>query len=331
MRQLTAFDALMVYGETSRTPMHVSPFFIYDQSTAPKGIVRFKDILRMFESKLDKAPTLRQRLMRVPLDLDDPYWVDDPDFDIEHHVRHLALPKPGDRRQLSILLARIHAYPMDLTRPPWDAFVIEGLDNVDGVPKGSFAMLLRIHHASIDGHSGNALLAMIHDLSPLPAPDEAPSQWTPRPLPGKRNLLKRAYFSLLTKPRKVVKVASDIFPAIKRVREVKRQFPGEERHVPKTRFSGNISPHKVLIAVTFDMAGLRGVKAVIPEATVNDAVVTMVTGAMRRYLIAKNDLPEQSMTTIMPVNMRTEAEKDAPGNLVSMAALDMHSTIADPI
>jgi WS/DGAT/MGAT family acyltransferase len=331
MRQLSAFDALMVYGDNSRTPMHVSPLFIYDQSTAPGGLVRFKDILKTFQERLPLAPVLRQKLLRVPLDLDEPYWVDAVDFDIEQHIRHLALPKPGDRRQLSILLARINAYPMDLSRPPWDAFVIEGLDHVDGVPPGSFAMLLRIHHSAIDGHSGHAILQVIHDLEPAGRRELPIDNWKPRPEPSRSELLQRAYYSLLTKPRKLIKVASDVFPAVRRVRELKRRYPDQQRPVPETRFSGAVSPHRVVLLVTLPMDGFRVAKNAVQSATINDAVVCVAAGALRRYLIAKKELPEQSMTTVMPINIRTEAERDQPGNVVSITTLDMHSDIADPL
>lgn len=331
MRQLSPFDALMVYGESSRTPMHVSPLFIYDQSTAPNGLVRFKDIIRTFEERLPLAPVLRQKLLRVPLDLDEPYWVDAVDFELEHHVRHIALPKPGDRRQLSIMLSRIHSSPMNLNRPPWDVTIIEGLDNVDGVPTGSFAMLLRIHHAAIDGHSGHAILQLIHDLEPVNTRKFPADEWQPRPEPGRRDLLKRAYFSTITKPRKLVKTVADIFPAVQRVRELKRQHPDEQRHVPKTRFGGELSPHRVLCLVSLDMGIMRAAKNAVEGATVNDAVVSIVAGALRRYLEAKGELPGEGLTTMMPINIRSEAERNAPGNIVSFSLLSMHSDIADPL
>jgi len=331
MRQLSSFDSLMVYGESSRTPMHVSPLFIYDVSTAPNRFVRFKDILRVFEERLPLAPVMRQKLQRVPLDLDEPYWVDDAEFDLEHHIRHVALPKPGDRRQLSILIARIHAYPMDLSRPPWDAFIIEGLDNVDGVPPGSFAMLLRIHHAAIDGHSGHAILQVLHDLAPNAQRYLPPDTWMPQTPPSRREMLRRAYLHLMTKPRQLAKVVADVFPAVRRVRELKRRNPGEQRHTPPTRFNHLLSPHRVVSLLTFDMAGMRAARQRVEGATINDVVVTIAAGAMRRYLSAKNELPEQSMTTIMPINIRTEADRDTPGNVVAITTLDMHSDIADPL
>ena len=129
MKQLSALDAMFAYTETANTPMHIGQLLIYDPSTAPGGKVGFKDILRYIEGRLDGARIFRQKLVRVPLDLDHPYWVDDANFDLEFHVRHIALPKPGDWRQLCIQAARIYARPMDMNKPLWEYTVIEGLDN----------------------------------------------------------------------------------------------------------------------------------------------------------------------------------------------------------
>jgi hypothetical protein len=133
MEQLTAQDASFLYIETPTTPSVGAWLNIYDPSSAPDGIVRFKQILAAYEARLPLARYLRSRIVRVPMDLDHPYWVDDNEFDLEFHVRHLALPKPGDWRQLCIQVARIVVRPLDLSRPPWELYVIEGLDNVEGV------------------------------------------------------------------------------------------------------------------------------------------------------------------------------------------------------
>lgn len=332
MRQLSSFDAMMLYSDNPHTPMHVAPFFIYDQSTAPGGAVRFRDILRTFEQRLHLAPIMRQKPLRVPLDLDSPYWVDDPDFDLESHVRHVALPKPGDRRQLSILLSRIHTYPMDLSRAPWDAYVIEGLDNVSGIPKGSFGLLLRIHHAAIDGASGHAILKVLHDLSPAPVPEHGGQAWEARPLPTRDQLLRRAAQSVATKPRKLLRLAARVNPALRGIRDVKKRYPEEKRRVPQTRFSGRISPHRAVILCSLDLDAVRKAKRVVPDATVNDAIVSIVAGAMRRYLGSKGEMPDESLTTVMPINIRNESEKyHAEGNVVSITTLNMHTDVADPI
>ena len=147
-------DASFIALETRNTPMHIASVLIYNPATAPGGFVRYKDILRFFQSRLQLSKTVRQRLVKVPFDLDYPYWIEDKEFDLEYHLRHVALPKPGDWRQLCIQAARIFARPLDLTRPPWEFTIIEGLDNIPGIAPGSYAMINKVHHSAIDGISG---------------------------------------------------------------------------------------------------------------------------------------------------------------------------------
>ena len=151
IQQLSGPDAMFLHTELKGFPMLIGGVSIYDQSTSPNGTVRFKDILAMFESRLDRSPIFTRKLVEVPFKLDQPYWVEDPAFDLEFHVRHIALPQPGDWRQLCIQVARLHARPLDRGRPLWEAYVIEGLNNVEGVPPGSFALYLKVHHAAADG------------------------------------------------------------------------------------------------------------------------------------------------------------------------------------
>src|SRR5210317_720660 len=164
MKQLSPVDSIFVYNEQNNTPLHISPIMIYDPSTAENGFVRFKDILETFRSRLQLSPVFRRKMVKVPFNLDNPYWVEDQDFDLEFHVRHIALPKPGDWRQFHILLARLHSRPVDLSRPPWEAYIIEGLDNIEGLPPGCFAMYMKIHHSAIDGATGNQIVEALHDL-----------------------------------------------------------------------------------------------------------------------------------------------------------------------
>ena len=135
MEQLSALDATFISTETRNAPTHISGLNIYDQATAPGGLVTFKSILANLESRLHLARCFRQKIVRVPFGFDHPYWIEDPDFDLEFHVRHIALPKPGDWRQLCIQVARLHARPLDLGKPLWEMYVIEGLDQVEGLPR----------------------------------------------------------------------------------------------------------------------------------------------------------------------------------------------------
>ena len=128
MQQLSWTDDMMLRAERPETPMQIQMLLIYDPSTAPDGRVTYKGILEEVASRLHLAPTFRRRLTELPGGLHMPYWVDDPKFDLEYHVRHIALPQPGDWRQLCIQIARIHARQIDLRRPAWEMTIIEGLN-----------------------------------------------------------------------------------------------------------------------------------------------------------------------------------------------------------
>ena len=164
LQQLKAQDASFLYLESDNNLTHVTGFSIYDPSTAPGGHVRFKDIIAHVEGRLHTSPIFKRRLVHVPLQLDYPYWADDEYFDIEYHIRHARLPHPGDWRQLCIQMARYHSRPLDMKRPPWEMFVLEGLDNVDGVPKGSYALVTKIHHVAVDGASAIRFFSALSDI-----------------------------------------------------------------------------------------------------------------------------------------------------------------------
>ena len=179
MQQLSGMDASFIYFETPNAPVHIFSCSIYDPSTAPSGKVTFKGILDHYERRLHVSRTFRQKLVQVPMGLDHPYWIEDRDFDLEYHVRHIALPAPGDWRQLCIQVARLHSRPLDLNRPLWEATVIEGLDNVEGVPPGSFAVMQKTHHAAIDGVSLLEIISAVHDHEPDAEPPVPDKEWRP--------------------------------------------------------------------------------------------------------------------------------------------------------
>ena len=166
MQQLSGQDASFIYSERPHAPTHITSISIYDPSTAPGGQVTFADVMDHLEARLHLARAFRQKVVRVPADLDHPYWVEDAEFDLEYHVRQIALPRPGDWRQFCIQAARLHARPLDLTKPLWELYVIEGLDDVEGLPDGCFGFVLKVHHAAVDGKSGVEMITAIHNQSP---------------------------------------------------------------------------------------------------------------------------------------------------------------------
>ena len=332
MEQLSGLDASFLYLETGNMPMHIGSLAIYDQSTAPGGAVTFKDILRFFGKRLHKARAFRQRIARVPMSLDHPYWIDDPNFDLEFHVRHIALPKPGDWRQLCIQTARLHARPLDTSRPLWEAYVIEGLDNVVGVPEGSFALVSKFHHAAIDGVSGAEIAAAIHDVSPEDRVEAPEKDWQPERFPTGAELLARSAVTTVKKPFEFGSLAlRNASTAWRLGRGLLSKDLELTTKVPRTRFNGNVSAHRVFDGRSFSLDEIRAIKGRIDGATVNDVMVSVCGGALRQYLDSKGELPEESLVAMAPVTARPEEMRKAAGNMVSTMSLPVRSDIADPL
>ncbi len=334
MEQLSGQDASFVYFETPATPMHIGSVAIYDPSTAPGGKVRFKDILGFIESRLPGARSFRQKLVRVPFDLDHPYWVEDADFDIEYHVRHIALPAPGDWRQLCIQVARLHARPLDMTKPLWEFWIVEGLNNVEGVPPGSWALVSKVHHAAIDGMSGVEMSAAVHDLTPDKPSRHYQDNWKPERTPGLGELMVRTQINAARQPFRFAQTMWNGIPGMARLG--KEMLGGDvsissAKMAPKTRFNGKVSPHRVFDAASFPLAGISQIRTAVPGATVNDVILTIIGGGLRSYLESKNDLPKESMAAMAPISVRDDKEKSALGNLVSAMVVSLGTDIADPL
>lgn len=333
MEQLSGQDASFVYLETANTPMHIGSVGIYDPSTAPGGKVRFKDLLRHIEDRLGGARSFRQKLVRVPFDLDHPYWIEDKDFDLEYHVRHIALPAPGDWRQLCIQVARLHARPLDLSKPLWEFWVVEGLDNIEGLPKGCFALVSKVHHAAIDGMSGVEMSAAVHDLEAVPERKATVDNWQPETAPPVGELLFRSWVNSIRQPFRFAETFAKTVPGIARLT---RGVAGGDvslsgaRMAPKTVLNGKVSAHRVWDGVPLPLADVRAIKDSLPGATVNDAILTIIGGGLRHYLKAHDGLPKESLSAMAPISVRAEGEKAALGNLVSAMIINLGTHIADP-
>ena len=333
MRQLQGMDASFVALETRNSPMHIGSILIYNPETAPGGFVRYKDILGFFESRMQLSRTIRQRLVKVPFDLDYPYWVEDPDFDLEYHVRHIALPKPGDWRQLCIQAARIFARPLDLQRPPWEFTIVEGLDNIEGVTKGSYAMVTKVHHAAIDGMSGVDLLEAMHTITPDAPPPDTPDDWKPEKIPGAVELLGKSYVSALANPLKQLEVAAKAAPGLANAIKglATKDFKvSADMVAPRCRFNRTISPGRVVEGRSVPLADIKAIRALSPGCKVNDVFLAIVGGALRRYLLSKNDLPGRTLTAMAPISVRSKDEKGDMGNQVAAMVAPLGTHLDDP-
>jgi WS/DGAT/MGAT family acyltransferase len=331
MRQLSGLDASFLYLETSNAPMHISSLAIYDQSTAPGGKVRFKEIIENTTSRIKRLPILSRHLLTVPLGLDHPYWVSDGSFDPEFHIRHIALPAPGDWRQLCIQVARLHSRPLDRSRPLWEMYVIEGLDNVKGYPPGCFAIFTKMHHAAVDGASGMEITAALHDLSPDAHQNAEPWVVESDRTPGPLELVLRSQLNNLRQPFRMISVARNTVPGF--ARAYARLRKGELHRipdVPRTRFNAAVSAHRVFDATRFPLSDIKAIKNAVPGSTVNDVAITLCGGGLRRYLEAKGELPDASLVAMAPINVRDPSDKGTAGNVVSAMAVLLRSDIEDP-
>ncbi len=334
MRQLQGMDASFVALETRNSPMHIGSLLIYNPKSAPGGFVRFKDILSFFKSRMQLSRTMRQRMVKVPFDLDYPYWIEDPDFDLEYHVRHVALPKPGDWRQLCIQAARIFARPLDLTRPPWEFTVIEGLENIPGVEAGSYAMVTKVHHSAIDGMSGVDLMEALHTLEADAPPPDTPDTWEPEAIPNPMQLLGKSYFNALGNPVKQLEVAARAAPGLAKAIKglATKDFKvSREMVAPRTRFNKVISTARVVEGRSVPLADIKAIRALDPGCKVNDVFLAIIGGAMRKYLLSKDDLPDNTLTAMAPISVRSDKEKGDMGNQVAAMIAPLGTHIEDPV
>jgi WS/DGAT/MGAT family acyltransferase len=347
MRQLTSLDAQFLALESARQSGHVAGLAFLDPSTAPGGTLSCNDIQRLLAERLPLLPPMRWRLAEVPLGLDYPYWVDDPDFDLDFHVRELALAAPGNDHQLAEQVARIVSRPLDRTRPLWELYLIHGLES------GHTAMLTKIHHAVIDGMSGAEIMGLLLDLTPegRELPDAPVQEHDAKPTD--LQMLARGIAGLPMYPWRALKALPSTVPNIEdtpfgvipgapalgkvagtitRLARMRNgDMPDRGRLVaPKTIFNGRISPHR---RFAFGQLPLADVKAMKNKygVTVNDVVVSICAGAVRRWLVEHEDLPEDSLVAQIPVSVRTGEQIGTYGNRIMLMSAPLYTDVADPV
>jgi WS/DGAT/MGAT family acyltransferase len=340
MQQLTGLDAAFLALDSPTAYGHVGSVSVLDPPAGGEALTLDR-LTELIESRLHLIPPFRRRLVEVPFGLDNPYWIEDPDFDIEFHVRELALPAPGDDRQLAVQAARLHARPLDRRRPLWETYLIHGLQG------GRQALYTKVHHAAIDGVSGNDLLAALMDTAPQPPEAEEPDSWRPEAQPPTARLLARSAVSLATNPVRAARVSAGVVrslpallnsPARPRLPLIDRFVLRRGRGVilsappliaPATPFNKNIGPHRRWAFTSVPLAEVKAIKNAA-GVTVNDVVMAMCAGALRTWLQKHDALPEGPLLAAVPVSIRTEEQKGTHGNRVSTVIAPLPTHLADP-
>lgn len=348
MRQLTGLDAQFLALESPRQSGHVGGVAILDPSTRPNGRLEIADVQQMIAERLPLLPPFRWRLRTVPLGLDYPYWIDDPHFDLEYHVRELGLAPPPTDAKLAEQVARIFSRPLDRARPLWEVYLIHGLRD------GRVALMTKIHHAVVDGISGAEIMGVLLDLSPegreAPPPDHSPGDREPSEL----EMLARGLLGAPRYAQRVLRalpstlpnledtpILGDIpgAPTLGRVTaRIARTLRGGESRVlerttlsrPRTSFNGRVSPHRRFAFGSLPLESVKELKKHF-ECTVNDVIVSMCAGAVRRWLIEHDELPDVPLVAQVPVSVRTEAQAGTYGNKVGMLSVPLYTNVADPV
>jgi diacylglycerol O-acyltransferase len=342
MRQLTSLDASFLALENSRQTGHVGSLAMLDASTAPRGEFGIEQLTELLSERAPQLPPLRWRLATVPLGLDHPYWVEESEIDLGYHVRELALASPGTDAQLADQVARIMSRPLDRARPLWELYVIEGHES------GYVCVLTKIHHAVIDGLSGAEIMALLLDLTPekreVPPVGEDEDLADPPP-----SGLQMFTLGMLGLPRFPVRVLRSLPKAIPNLEDTPFGiFPGAgtvskvagllqrngvqrpDMPAPRVSFSGRISPHRRWF---FGQLPLDEFKVAKNKhgATVNDVVVSVCAGAVRRWLIEHDELPDVPLVAQVPVSVRTDQQFGTYGNRILLMAAPLYTDEPDPV
>jgi diacylglycerol O-acyltransferase / wax synthase len=347
MKQLTGLDASFLYMETANSFGHVSSLSVYERPDDP-DFNPFEAFRTRVESVLPQLEPFRRRLVTVPFSLDHPYWVADPAFDLDYHLRHQALPAPGNDQQLADQVARIISRPMDRHRPLWETYVFEGLAD------GGFAVLTKVHHATIDGASGVELLGILLESEPNAVPESIVDDWKPERVPTSAEMFNRTLLGMLRRPEKTLRLQlgilrrlgentrnkglSTMANALRRSMLPARRSDATAdeapalptRPAPRTSFNRAITPHR---RIAFRPAALADVKALKThlDVTVNDVVMAVTAGALRQYLDEIGELPTEPLVAMVPVSIRTGDEPDIWTNRVSGLVATLPTHLADPI
>jgi diacylglycerol O-acyltransferase len=329
MQRLTGLDATFLYLETPANHMHVASTAIFDPTTVPGGY-SFDKVRDLVEERLPLLPPFRRRLVEVPFQLHHPLWIEDPDFDLDYHLRRAALPAPGGIAELAEFAAEVHSRPLDRRRPLWEMYVVEGLEN------GMIATVTKTHHAAIDGVSGAELTVNLLDLQPEPTPVDAElqAQWKPDREPSDVELVAYAVNSLVRQPVRLVKAARRTVELAWGLRTRNRQPgvnpPPAPFSAPRTSLNTSITPHRRLAFTQVALDDVKQIKNAL-GGTVNDVVLALCSGALRSYLADNGEHPDKSLIAMVPVSVRTEEQKGTMGNRVSSMLVSLATDVADPV
>ena len=327
MERLSGTDALFLSTENPVTHQHLGGLFVLDPSGSPK--FDYATMRARIAERLAGVPKFRWKLKEVPLHLDRPVWVDDADFHLDYHLRTIAVPAPGGRRELGDLVGELMSYQLDRRRPLWEAWFIDGVNDGRHV-----ALLLKYHHCIMDGMTGASLSEQLYDFEPRLAPRPPVGVTPPTPSePSDAELLLRGIASAVRTPLRVARYAGKTVArgqtTLSFLRsERKQDLPG--LRVPDTLFNGLVGPRRRLVIASVALDDVRQLKRRL-DVKVNDVVLAIVAGATRAYLRNHDALPIEPLVTAVPIATRVGDDGEGGGNQVATMMVSLPTNIDDPL
>jgi diacylglycerol O-acyltransferase / wax synthase len=328
MDRLTSIDASFLTNETSSAHMHVGAILIFE-GPPPS----YDDFLAHVESRLHLVPRFRQKLAFPPVETGRPFWIDDPSFNLTYHVRHSALPAPGSEEQLRNIAGRLFSQALDRSKPLWELWLVQGLE------RNRFALVTKTHHALVDGVAGVDIATVLFDLKPVPEPVEPDRDWVPHPSPSAAELAARgiveageAPFKLARRairaaghPRQTTRKVADAGEALA---EVAWNLSNPAPDVP---LNVEIGSHRRFAWARAELADFKRIKDAL-GGTVNDVVLTVVSGALRGWLRSRGvKLAGLDLRALVPVSIRTEDDHGDLGNRIAAMRGPLPVYIGDPV
>ena len=329
MERLSGLDASFLYNETPTLHMHTLKYAVLDVTTVPGGydIERFRHELA---SRLHLLPPFRRRVVEVPGGLHHPVWIEDPDFDLDYHVRRVGVPPPGGRREMDEVISEIASWPLDRSRPLWEIWILEGL------AEGTVGFLAKVHHAVADGVAAAALLANV--MSPSadeidPRPPESP--WQPEPVPSQWRLLLDALIDFIRDAGRLPGLLRRTVPRLRAVAAHRKTAtiatPRPMLDTERTPFNGALTPHRAFATATLSLDEVKAVKTAF-GVTLNDVVLGIVAGSLRAWLEKRDALPTKPLVAGVPVSTDDPGEiSRLGGNKVSNLFTSLRTDLEDPV
>lgn len=325
MQRVKSLDAGMLFAETPEMPMHTMGVVVLEPS---RDEPPFQALRRVLGERIHLLTPLRRRLVQGPLELGDLHWIEDPDFDLDNHLRHVAIPSPGSMGELAEYVGDFAGRLLERSKPLWEIALVEGVEG------GNVAIVVKVHHAAMDGGQVVAFfLGCLLDPTPegrtLPQPSEP---WTPDREPSLAWFAADAARSLVAKPFHAIRSIGEIAAKI-------GQPPPERRggrnsspslfEAPATPFNGSLTSHRCVALADVSFDDLKTIKRAF-GTTINDVVLAASCQALRSWLLAHGGLPDAPLVANVPVSVRTEGEDDA-GNRVSMILVHLPVQQVDPV